>query len=226
MPEWVPNFRSAHPLQSVLDIARKVRRRVWSARTFMILRCELSRLGEPPSAKIPIEMQPVEPAKFTGFEEELSRVPRSEIPDLLSREKLRRRSVQGLYTAFSDSGDPIFSQWLMRAGQANIPESILRAPLRDDEVLIEGAYTFSRYRGMGAMTAGMYQLLAFARDDGYRRAFTGVGIDNVPSLRGCHHVGFELDYIRRSTGRLGVYRRRYRPPRPEEAARWREAIGS
>lgn len=225
MVRWGPRLVSAFRTERPGSIARKVQRHLWSDRTFLILRCDLQQLGEEPTARIPVDMQPVDLAEFSGFREELERVSGPEADDLLSREKTRARGIEGLYTSFSPSGEPVFSQWLMRPQQDRISAGILQAPLRDDEVLIEGAYTFATFRGLGAMRVGMYQLLTTARDEGYRWAFTGVGAENVPSLRGCSRVGFTLDYVRRSTGHLGHRTRNYDPPRAADAATWQAAIG-
>ena len=76
------------------------------------------------------------------------------------------------------------------------------AKLAGGEVLLEGAYTFTRFRGVGAMADGMWQLLAMARRDGARCAFTYVADDNIPSLRGCANVGFVADHVHFSVRRL------------------------
>lgn len=162
MVGWGPRLVSSLRAERPGSMARKVRRHLWSDRTFLILRCDLHQLGEEPTARIPVEMQPVDLAEFSGFREELERVSGPEADDLLSREKTRARGIEGLYASLTSSGEPVFSQWLMRPHQDRISTGILRAPLRDDDVLIEGAYTFAAFRGLGAMRVGMHQLLATA----------------------------------------------------------------
>jgi hypothetical protein len=52
------------------------------------------------------------------------------------------------------------------------------------------------------MSDGMAPLLRIARDRGGRCVITYVGPENVPSLRGCAGVGFELDHRRLDVRRL------------------------
>ena len=212
--------------EGVASVARRVYRRVWSTTTReFILRCDLERLVTEPPAKTSIAMQPVDLLTFTGFVDELERVAAPDVAAVRNREQMRLEGIEGLYTCFSSTGQPMFSQWLMRPDQPRYLSRVLRSSLRDDEVLIEGAYTFVEFRRLGAMGAGMHQLLARARDDGFRWAFTGVRPGNIPSLRGCYRVGFQLDYVRKGTHRLGRYRRIYLPPGPEDWSAWRRAVG-
>jgi hypothetical protein len=92
------------------------------------------------------------------------------------------------------------------------------------EVLLEGAYTFRAFRGIGAMADGMGQLLRIARDEGHEAAITYVGADNVPSLRGCARVGFVLDHVRRNKRVLGVHRSERSASDAEARAAWEAAI--
>ena len=113
--------------------------------------------------------------------------------------------VRSLFVAEVD-GQAAYCQWLVRAAdqaaiQRHSPHTY--APLRDGEVLLEGAYTFTPFRGKKAMAAGMVQLLHIARDEGAVAAITYVAADNVPSLRGCARVGFVVDRRRVTTVRFG-----------------------
>ena len=93
-----------------------------------------------------------------------------------------------------------YAQWLIRAEDQDLLHR--HAPgrfnhLEPDEVLLEGAFTFAAFRSMGAMADGMAQLLRIAAGEGATSALTYVAIDNVPSLRGCANVKFDLDHVTR-----------------------------
>ena len=75
--------------------------------------------------------------------------------------------------------------------------------LGEGEVILEGAYTFTAFRQLGAMRDGMAQLLRIAAAEGANSALTYVEAHNVPSLRGCADVGFRPDHVRASIRRLG-----------------------
>ena len=85
---------------------------------------------------------------------------------------------------------------------------------------VEGAFTFAAFRRMGAMADGMAQLLRIAAAEGATSALTYVAIDNVPSLRGCANVGFDLDHVRVSIRRLGRRRSFTHDPDADASLAW------
>jgi hypothetical protein len=97
--------------------------------------------------------------------------------------------------------------------------------LEPGEALVEGAYTFPDFRGLAAMSAGMWELLVAARDAGATTAYTYVTPTNVPSLRGCSRAGFGLDHVRveqRRAGRTRIARSR---PDADAGRAWQTAVG-
>jgi GNAT superfamily N-acetyltransferase len=62
--------------------------------------------------------------------------------------------------------------------------------LREDEALLEAAFTLEEYRGLGLMPFVMNQLAEKARQEGARWLLTFVSTGNVAALKGCKRVGF------------------------------------
>lgn len=172
-------------------------------------------------------MEAVESLVFRGFDEELERSSPENYLKVLLRTWYCRAGVEQLYVASSD-GMPVYAQWLLTpAGQQRIPSYLpgRYPPLRENEMLLEGAYTFERFRGLGVMAVGMGQLVRIAKGTGAAALVTYVDFDNVPSLRGCANVGFVPDIERVSVRRAGVRRTRSHPFGPAGQAAWRAALG-
>ena len=145
------------------------------------------------------------------------------------RHRMVAAEVTELYVARDDAGAPVYAQWLVRSAHWAQLDRFAPGrypPLAPDEALVEGAFTFPRFRGLGVMADGMAQLLAIAGAAGVRSVLTYVGDDNVPSLRGCARVGFELDHVRVNRRRLGRRSSTASPPDDDARRAWREAIGS
>jgi hypothetical protein len=122
------------------------------------------------------------------------------------RQRVLDAGVETLYVTEDGDGAPVYAQWLVTPDtwEALDRFSPTRYPrLAADEALVEGAYTFAAFRGLGVMAAGMAQLLEIAHAAGAGAVITYVGDDNVPSLRGCARVGFELDHLRVNQRRFG-----------------------
>jgi hypothetical protein len=198
---------------------------VWWTKCFLGLRCELRNLPDIRPAKIALTMEPRAAKEFRGFADELPRSHGNDYVELLLRVGLSDAGVRTLYVAESD-GRPAYAQWLIRQADQDVihehsPGRYER--LHEDEVLLEGAYTFIDFRRLGAMGDGMGQLLYLARAEGARSAITYVAADNVPSLRGCANVGFELDHARWSVRRLGRRRSLMRDVDPRAREAWARA---
>ena len=200
---------------------------LWYTKRFFGLTASLPPLTPRP-AKIDIEMRPEDARTFQGFEDELQVATGSDYVQVLLRRSLGRDGPGELYVARSAEGRPIYAQWLIRPGDrdALYKHSPGRyAELGDDEVLVEGAYTFLAFRRLGAMRHAMGQLLRVAADEGMTRAYTYVEIHNIPSLRGCSEVGFGPDHMRTSVRRLGIRRGSMLPITHLDRAVWEKATG-
>jgi hypothetical protein len=141
--------------------------------------------------------------------------------------RLHEVGVKTLHVARDEHREPVYVQWLITADDRAALDAVAAdswPPLAPDDVLLEFAYTFTPFRGMGVMGDGMGRLLRIAAAHGASIAYTYVTLDNVPSLRGCANVGFVLDHMRESTIRMGRRRSDIRPATDAERAAWENAI--
>lgn len=172
-------------------------------------------------------MEVREPGDFSGFADEAGRVGGDDAIEVEQRRRLCVAGARDLYVASTDDGDAIYCQWLFHHGADAALHTVTpnQFPhVTQGDTLVEGAYTFSRFRKLGAMAVGMHQLLVAARDSGATRCLTYVSVDNIPSLRGCANVGFAPDHVRVTRQRLGRRRATYRPPTDHELGVWAAAI--
>ena len=226
-------MRQVDPLQLVRQAGIRVASkgaadRLSSRRVYLGLRCELAELPEPRRAKVPLEMTARDASAFDGFTAELRSATGNDYVQVLLRTWMCTSDVQTLYVADADDGRPVYAQWLVRRPdqwrlQAETPDA--HDALAEGEILLEGAYTFVAFRGVGAMADGMGQLLRIARDGGAVAAITYVRDDNIPSLRGCARVGFGLDHVRVNSTRLGRGRSARSEITPAAQRAWDTAVG-
>jgi hypothetical protein len=211
------------------ELARQAQSAVWFSHVYFALWCDLENLPPRRSAAIPLSMTGRESATFNGFNDELTCALVGDRSQVLLRRLWSDAGIRELYVGDGPDGQPAYCQWLVRArDQWPLQEySPGRYPaLKDDEVMVEGAYTFTAYRRKGAMADGMHQLLSIARSEGARAALTYVGEENVASLRGCAAVGFRPQHLTRSVRRLGVHQSYLLPISDASQSRWDAATTS
>lgn len=223
MPSISRHLRSLGP-RVVVCLAGE---QLWYTKRFFGLVAPLPPIVPRP-AKIAIDMRPVDARSFGGFEDELQVATGNDYAQVLLRRSLGREGPGELYVAADGDGRPIYAQWLIRPRDraALYEHSPGRyAELGEKDVLVEGAYTFVRFRGLGAMRDGMAKLLQLAADEGMVKAFTYVEVHNIPSLRGCAEVGFVPHHMRDSVRRLGMRRGSMQPVTDEDRTVWEKATG-
>ena len=200
---------------------------VWGTKTYFGLRCDLVALSPVRPAKFHIVMRPCKDTCFGALEEEFQNVGKSDSIDVFQRILMCQAGVQTPYCCLGEDRSTAYVQWLITASDQHLLHSFQprRYPrLNRDEVLVEGAYTFRRFRGAGVMTTSMGQLLWIAKNNGAKAAYTYVATDNIPSLRGCAKLGFRLDHVRMSTHRFGFFRTRVSPADERASTVWESAV--
>ena len=206
-------------------VAKELRDSVFSRSLDVGLRCDLSRLPSPKEAAIRLRMEPCT-TEFNGFEAELERTTGDDYGLVLRRKRLHDLGVRTLHVAWDVAGEPVYVQWLITAKDHESLDAVAVdywPRLSSEETLLEFAYTFIAFRGMGVMTDAMGRLLRIAATQGASVAYTYVGVDNIASLRGCARVGFTLDHMREASTKMALRRSSIRAPSPAEREAWDRA---
>ena len=164
------------------EMVREFSGRIYSNRISYLLRRDTSIPYSLPEAKISIIVRPVH---------------HDDIPVILRERPVRVAALEsGLstcYVATTEENEICYMQWLIDSSQNELIArqfNGLCPPLSHNEMLLEWAYTFKRFRGL---------------NNGPRRFEKGasgscwlylVAVDNVASLKGCKNAGFRPFQIR------------------------------
>ena len=157
------------------------------------LRRDLSAPFQAPSAKISITVRPLAESEIALFRGDDPSLSDSEAFDRRSRLPILERGKGTCYAAADAQNRICYVQWLfLPKDNAFIASHFggLFPQLEPDYALLEGALTFSAFRGLGVMQAAMARIAEKAIEHGSRYAITFVTHDNIPSLKGCNRAGF------------------------------------
>ena len=114
--------------------------------------------------------------------------------------RLVEAKIPDCYVATTIENTTIYRQWVFSHQHFN---QILDyfgpifPKLKENEVIIEGVFTHSDYRGLRIMPNAMYKIL---KQDQYKpidRAIAFVEKSNISSLKGFYRIGFEPYILRR-----------------------------
>ncbi len=192
-----------------------LRSRIWFTESAFGLVRNLSTPFPVPEAKLPILLRPI-------VQDDVNKLLDTDEPGISASERYDRRTrlhlleagFSSCFVAATDDNRPCFVQWLISPAENALLDQAfggLFPRLADNEVLLEGAYTSTAFRGLRIMPAAMAMLAEQAASAGAVRAITFVGEDNAPSLNGCKRAGFSPFTRRQVVHRLGYRRVTFTP---------------
>jgi GNAT superfamily N-acetyltransferase len=195
----------------------EVMRRIYSEDTYYGLRRDMFLPFEAPEAKMPIRIRPLREQDIPKLLEPKEARKQSALKDHLQRLFLLRSELPTCYVAVTGEDEPCYMQWMMGPQDNASILSYFRGgfpPLGPDEMLLEGAYTPAKYRGLGIMPCAMAKIAEQGRDFGARRIITFVRSDNETALKGCKRAGFLPFTIRTAQWRYFKRRLNFIPLSP------------
>lgn len=190
-------------------VARRVHERLWSRREAIGFRRDLDLPFTAPEAKLPLDIVELGPDELPGMlDPSLASASALDSLECASRRALWQRHFGRCFVARAPDGQAGFLQWLFdhrdnAALAAHFGDAF--PVLAEGEALLEGAYTPAAFRGQRIMPAAMARIAEHGADTGARYVHTFVGIDNMPSLKGCVRAGFPPHQWR--TQHLRLFRR-------------------
>ncbi len=178
----------------LLQKAGQTTDRIHSDSVSYVLRRDGSMHFTAPKAKIPILVRPST---------------REDLPAIALERPGRVLAIElGLstcYLATTEYNQICYMQFLVDSSQNKLTATQFKGifpMLKDDEMFLEWAYTFEKFRGMRIMASAMAQIAERGIGAGARWLFTSVAADNESALKGCKNAGFRPYQIVRNRWRF------------------------
>jgi L-amino acid N-acyltransferase YncA len=95
----------------------------------------------------------------------------------------------------ANGGELCYIQWLVSRKDGEVVKSGFQSrlpSLNEDDILVENAFTFRKYRGKGVYPSALTRLAEISRGKGFKRMLVYVKEDNIASLKGCEKAGFRV----------------------------------
>jgi hypothetical protein len=175
-------------------LAGEFAKRVFSNKESYLLRRDLTVPFQPAPPKQPIEIRPIRESDKAAI---LSARP--------GRLAILRANIPTCYLAITASGEICYMQWLIEHDNIERFKPFFDGELKNlsnDEVLLEFAYTFEKFRGQRIMGAAMAAIAEKGLLSGARYAVTYVQKANVAALKGCSLAGFSPYMTREERWRM------------------------
>lgn len=206
-PARTPHWTSALWQMRGIGLFRILRTNLFHRTHYYLMSRPLREVPETTAARSPITFRP-------GTQTDIDALVRA-LPDadpetrhhLLIRLHFYNQGFESFYIGDTPDGNLAYLQWLIRPDDACVQSRFFHRayqPLRRDQVLVENAFCFTRYRGLGLLPQLTLQLLRTAQEEGYKWAVTYIRGDNLTSLRQFTDLGFRFAHMIREYKILGT----------------------
>jgi hypothetical protein len=126
--------------------------------------------------------------------------------EIFARALFFRNGFKNCYALRSKTGFLAHIQWLVLPEENDVISAHYRRlflPLGRSEIMIENAFTFQRFRGLGLFAYATRHLLNLGRQQGYKLASTYVRSEKIASLNELIRLGFSFKRVVREYKFLG-----------------------
>jgi hypothetical protein len=180
----------------LIPFLSQMKRQIYSRGTFLGLQKDLNTDNIDVACEVEYSLQLASEEDMEELLERAKYESRESAHELIQRKWFYDSGFRNCYIARAlDTGELCYMQWMISSAAEPVllQEFAGKFPvLGEDEVLLENAYTFEKYRGKRVMPSVEVRLAGIARDKGFKRMITYVLEDNVASLKGCERAGFQV----------------------------------
>lgn len=131
--------------------------------------------------------------------------------EMISRLLFYKAGFKNCFIARTKNNEIAYLQWLILPSENPvIKKNFSRKfyPLRPGEVMIENAFTFPKFRGLGLLPWVTQKLLMIARESGHTSAITYIRKDKIPSLNEFLKIRFKITKLIKEFRFIGITVRR------------------
>ena len=191
------------------------RKRMYSDSEFFVLRCDLTAREEISDAGTPVTIRPMRKADARMLLDlEGPGITGRGVRERVRQWRLLEAGLQTGYVGVTLDDRPCFMAWLVGPAQNSLIEAYFKgsvAPLRVDEMLLEGVLTLEQFRGRNVMQSAAAQLRGVAAASGARWMLAYVDQRNEAALRAFARSGYVPCSLRHERWRFGRRKEASRP---------------
>ena len=184
--------------------------RLFSLNNVFILQRSLLSAAAPNPHRMQFSISKIDEADWEDILREAHRLDIESRREIFARALHFRNDFTNCWAIRSKTGAIAHIQWIVFPGENDVILACYRnlfRPLAGCEVMIENAFTFPKYRGLGLFSHATRSLLNLGRQLGYKKAITYVRSEKVASLNELIRLGFSFKMVVREYRFLGFTRR-------------------
>ncbi|MCK4818681.1 hypothetical protein KA005_23115 [bacterium] len=177
---------------------------------YYILYLNLSSLKTPTKSRFNYALRLAQKSEFEDLIENLPEFELDARKEIISRVFFYQAGFKHCYLANSETGKLAYMQWLIYPDENEIIAKNFRYrfyPLKPNQVMLENAFTFPKFRGLGLLPNISAELLTIARNQGYKNAIVYIKKNQIASMNEFMKLNFKIRKIVREYKVFGITKR-------------------
>lgn len=184
--------------------------RLCSVNHFYILKRNLVSLFNENKTRLAITVNKINCDDVSELVRTVKSLDRDSKREVVARLLFYKAGFKNCYVAKTRNDEIAYLQWLVYPTENALIKKYYPNTfygLRKNQVMVENAFTFPRFRGLGLMPAVTLVLLNIAKEDGYKSAIGYIRKDKIASLNEFVKLGFKITKIVKEYKVVGITKR-------------------
>lgn len=177
---------------------------------YYILYLNLSSLKIPRESRLNYSIKIAGESDFESLIDQIGQLELNARKEIVSRLFFRQAGFKHCYFVRTTNGQLAYMQWLIYPDENEIIAKNFRSrfyPLKPNQVMLENAFTFPKFRGLGLLPNISAELLTIARNQGYKNAIVYIQKNQIVSINEFLKLNFKIRKIVREYKIFGITKR-------------------
>jgi len=177
---------------------------------YYILYLNLSSLKMPTRSRFNYCLNAADENDFGSLIDQLPHLALHARKEIVARLFFRQTGFKHCYFAKTPNGQPAYMQWLIYPDENEIITKHFQYrfyPLKANQVMLENAFTFPKFRGLGLLPCVSAELLTIARNQGYKNGIVYIQKNQIASINEFLNLDFKIRKIVREYKLFGITKR-------------------
>lgn len=177
---------------------------------YYILYLNLSSLNKPRESRLNYSIKIADESDFESLIDQIGQLELNARKEIVARLFFRQAGFKHCYFVRTTNGQLAYMQWLIYPDENEIIAKNFRYlfyPLKPNQVMLENAFTFPKFRGLGLLPSVSAELLTIARNQGYKNAIVYIQKNQIVSINEFLKLNFKIRKIVREYKIFGISKR-------------------
>lgn len=177
------------------NLTKIVSRNIFSKSYYFILKKNIQSNNFRIKRKLPINFYKVGALEINELRQNMKELDQQARKEIIVRINFFKKGLKNCYIGKNEKGENVYLQCIIFPFENEAIKKYFKKKfylLNKNEIILENAFTFPKFRKLGLLHYGTNFLLNMAKESGYKTAVCYIRHDNIQSLNEFMKMGFKI----------------------------------